>query len=329
MNNPFTTNIYEDAWLKHLGNGKQPFSFDLIKGVKFVKHSKLPCYVNFGENITNGMSYQLNGDSANIKSKVALVFDVPDYFPDANQDSDNVKINKIRQYNGVYTDLSGFNSLDDILKASFSSKSRSRFRGRVRQIENNFNISQKVYFGEMSKDDYVREMNALKNLIINRFEQRNVHNTVIPIWEFYEEVMYPLILDKKVAFNVIYNDDEPIAMSLNFVYDDIVAIAIRSFNVDYYKYNIGNYEIYKLFDWCLNNNMRILDFSKGEVGYKSRWATHTYNFYCHVLYNPKSLKARCNASIITRLYKFKQYLRDKNVNHLYTKLLYKVKRVKS
>ena len=325
MNNPFTTEIYENLWLKHFGGNKNIKTFDFVKGLKFVKKGLLNYYINVGENITNGISYSIDNNAIDYKRKVLLVCDVPDYFPLDNKTSNSLKIQKVKQYSGVYTDMSNIESLDDILQNSFSSKSRSRFRGRVRQIESNFNISQKVYFGDITLEEYQREMNSLKQLIANRFEQRNVFNTVLPIWDFYLDLMHQLILDKKVVFNVIYDGDNPIAMSLNFVYDDIVAIAIRSFNVDYYKYNLGNYEIYKLFDWCIENNIRILDFSKGEVDYKSRWSTHTYDFNYHVIYDSKSIICTLKAKTLINIFAFKQLLRDKGINLLYSKIIFKIK----
>ena len=325
MNNPFTTETYETNWLKHFGDNKRLTTFNFVKGLKFVKKGGLNYYVNVGENITNGISYSIDNKATDYKGKVLLVCDVPDYFPLENESANNLKIRKVKQYGGVYTDLSNVETLDDILQKSFSSKSRSRFRGRVRQIESKFNITQKVYFGDISLEDYQREMNNLKELITNRFEQRNVFNTVIPIWDFYLDLMYQLILDKKVVFNIIYDENTPIAMSLNFVYGDIVAIAIRSFNVDYYKYNIGNYEIYKLFDWCIHNNIRILDFSKGAVDYKSRWTTHTYDFNYHVIYDKNSLTSSLKAKALINLYTFKQLLRDKGINLLYSKIIFKIK----
>jgi CelD/BcsL family acetyltransferase involved in cellulose biosynthesis len=326
--NPFTSKTYTTIWLKHFGGKKDAYSFESINDLKFIADDKFPCYVNAGKNMTNGISYTLNPDANDFKNKVFLIHDVPDYFPSSYDPPKDLKTIQVQQYKGVYTDFSDLKSLDEVLAKCFSSKSRSRFRGRVRQIESSFNISQKVYFGAISREDYEREMNALKNLIIKRFDELNIHNTVIPVWDFYYEAVYPLILEKKVVFNVIYNDDEPIAMSVNFVYDDIVAISIRSFSVDYYKYNIGNYEIYRLIDWCIQNNFRILDFSKGEGGYKQRWTTNTYNFNCHILYDSSSIKARVSAKMIKNTFAFKQYLRDKGINLLYSKAVFKLKNLR-
>ena len=327
MNNPFTSDTYTASWLKFFNEGKDSFSFGAFKDINFIEDRKFKCYVNVGKNISNGMSYSINKGVDDYKGKVFLIHDVPSYFPEINDIADNLKLIEVGQYKGSYIDLSEMSSLDDVLLKCFNSKSRSRFKGRVRQIEKTFNISHKVYFGEMSRQDYDREMAALKLLIIKRFEELNKHNTVIPLWDFYQDVIYPLVVEKKALFNVVYNDDQPIAMSINFVYNNIVAVSIRSFNTDYYKYNLGGYEIYKMIDWCLQNNFDILDFSKGLKGYpyKKRWGTHFYQFNTHILYDAKSMKARTRAKLIKNMFRFKQYLRDKGINYLYTRVYYKFK----
>ena len=149
----------------------------------------------------------------------------------------------------------------------------------------------------------------------------------MPLWEFYVDLIYPLILEKKVVFNVINDGDTPIAMSINFVYDDMVAIAIRSFDISHYKYNIGNLEIYKLIEWCIDNGISILDFSKGKADYKDRWSDTLYAFECHVIYDSKSLISILTANSISSFYRTKQYLRDKNINLWYTRVKFKFKKL--
>ncbi len=324
--NPFTTTSYESIWTKHFSDESKLHSFDAIKGVKFVRDNRFPFYVNVGENQTNGMTYQLD-DSA-FKGKTVLIHDVLSYLQE-EQDVKNsrIKVKSIPQYKGLYANLSQVKSIDEVMASCFSSKSRSRFRGRIRQIESNFDISQEVYFGAIDKADYLKKMDILKGFIVSRFEQRNEHNSVVPLWDFYVDLIYPLILEKKVVFNVINDGDVPIAMSINFVYDDMVAIAIRSFDIAHYKYNIGNLEIYKLIEWCIDNNINILDFSKGKADYKDRWSDTLYAFECHVIYDSKSITSRITANSIAFFYKTKQYLRDKDINLWYTKVKFKFKKL--
>lgn len=326
--NPFTTKTYESIWSKHFSDDSKVHSFDAVEGVKFVKDNRFPFYVNVGKNQTNGMTYHLDTNTKQFKRKTLLIHDVLSYLQEEiDTGKSRVKVKKIPQYKGLYADLSKVKSIDDVMVSCFSSKSRSRFRGRIRQIEANFNISQEVYFGDIDKADYLEKMDILKSFIVSRFEQRNEHNSVVPLWDFYVDLIYPLILEKKVVFNVINDGDEPIAMSINFVYDNMVAIAIRSFDIAHYKYNIGNLEIYKLIEWCIENNIEILDFSKGKADYKDRWSDTLYAFECHVVYDSKSIISIFTANCISFFYKTKQYLRDKDINLWYTKVKFKFKKI--
>ena len=68
----------------------------------------------------------------------------------------------------------------------------------------------------------------------------------------------------------------------------------------------------------------ILDFSKGYFDYKARWSTKKYDFEYHILYNSKSLSSTAKAIIIKNYYTVKQRLREKNLNLLLNKILFRL-----
>lgn len=326
--NPFTSSIFENAWTKYFDSNKKVLSLNFVEGVKFTKSKYFPLYVNIGKNFTNGITYSFNNKANDYKGKVVLLYDVPNYLTLNNEHHSKIILKKVRQYNGFYADLSTFNSIDDVLNANFnSSKSKYNFRRSLKQLEENYKTSYKVYFGAITKDDYLKEIQTFKELISRRFDEKNTFNTVLPMWGFYEELLLPLILDKKVALNVIYNDNSPIAMSINFLNADALMVSIRTFDIDFNKMNIGNIEIYKLIEWCLENKVNILDFSKGENYYKKRWTSTEYFYDHHVIYDSKSIKATIIGESLSNFFKFKQYLRDKDINTLYVKLKYLKKKV--
>lgn len=329
LNNPFASKTYESTWLKYFNRSNaEVTSFDAIEGVRFIKKHTRPFYENIGKNLTNGMLYQLNSNFKGLKGKVAVIYDVPDYFPISKIGGlAPYKVFKVRQYKGMSTNLGKIEDIEALLQSCFSSKSKSRFKGRVRQIESTFKISHKVFYGDMNKVEYDEIMAVLKDLIHKRFDQRNEFNTVLPLWDFYHELIHQLVLEKNIAFHVVYDEGKPIALSINFVYDTILVVAIRTFDIEYYKYNVGNYEVYKFLEWCIDNKIKELDFSKGEVDYKKRWANREYCYEHHIIYDSKSIKAIVVANSLNSYYKFKQYLRDKNINTLYVKLKHIKKKV--
>lgn len=328
MTNPFTSETYTNVWAAHYCKGKSIMAFDTIKGLKFTKTRFSPVYINLGKNFTNGLSYTLLPDHKDFKNKVALIHDVIDN-PDKNYTSvDSIKLIKVKQYKGVRGDLSTFKTSEDIISASFSSsKAKYNFKRSIKLLEEQHQITYKVYHGNIDKDIYDKEMAAFNNLISTRFDDKSEFNTVLPMWTFYEDLIYPLILEKKASQNVIYDNEQPIAMSINFIDGQTLIVAIRSFDISYHKMNIGNIEVFKLIEWCISNGITTLDFSKGEVDYKKRWSNDVYEFHHHILYDSSSITSSIIGKSMANYFKFKQYLRDKNVNNLYVRFLHIKKKV--
>ncbi len=322
-NNPFTSSTFERIWIKHYGIGQNILSFNFIEDLKFTHSKWFPYYINLGKNFTNGITYKINLNASDYKGKVFLLHDVPDFYEVGIDGSHQMKLKKVRQYEGYYGSLTNIESVENILGTFFnSSKSKYNFKRNLRQLDENIDSGYQVYFGAIDKADYDREMRVFKALLSKRFDDKSVFNTVLPMWSFYEELIYPLILEKRVVLNVIYDGNEPIAMSINFLNDRRLSVAIRTFDIAYNKLNIGNIEIYKLIEWCIDNNIEILDFSKGENEYKKRWTTTKYFYDCHVLYDSKSIKATIIGNCLSYFFMFKQYLREKKVNSLYMRLKY-------
>ncbi|OIQ27488.1 MAG: hypothetical protein BM564_11990 [Bacteroidetes bacterium MedPE-SWsnd-G2] len=323
---PFNSKAYYQAWINHFEPNSQLIKIDYLDGIHFFKNSKWPFYHNVGKNFTNKQNYSFNSTSISPSNKVALIYDVQDFELQDDHDFNNFKVKRIKQYPGYFCDLTKFETIDDLKKYCFkSSKSRYNFDRSTRVLETKFNISYKVYFGAISDEDYFREMKALKKLLAKRFDAKGTFNTVLPIWDFYLDLVLPLIKEKKANLNVIYNDNEPIAMSINFIAGSQVIIAIRTFDIDYNRNNIGNIEIYKLLEWAMDFNMQIVDFSKGNTDYKKRWSTNEYHFENHIIYQKGKLTPAFIGNVLSMFFKTKQYLRDKNVNTLYTKMKYKIK----
>lgn len=319
--NPYTSETFETIWSNHYCKNSTIERFACISGVKFTKAKFWPLYVNLGKNFTNGLSYRVNTSVNDLKGKVVLIYDVPSYFEVNQQEDSSIRLTKVRQYEGYYGDLSAFKSIDDVLNANFSSsKSRYNFRRSLKQLSEAVDLKCDLYYGNIDKARYNQLMLAFKDLLNKRFDDKNVFNTVLPMWDFFTDLIYDMILEKRVVMNVLSNGDLPIAMSINFVDDASIYVAIRTFDIDYNKLNIGNIEIYKLIEWCLDRGIKIIDFSKGESYYKKRWTNTQYEYEFHILYDAKSFKSRLIGKTLASFFRFKQYLREKNVNTIYVKL---------
>ena len=133
-------------------------------------------------------------------------------------------------------------------------------------------------------------------------------------WGFYKDVAYPLILEKKASLFVVYDEEQPIAITYSYHSDGTILDAITVFDIDYKKFNLGYVNNLKLIEWCLANNIKTLDFSKGYFHYKKRLGNLEYNFEYHIFYDSKSICASLIALFLIKYFELKQVLRDKKVN---------------
>jgi hypothetical protein len=329
MNNPFTSKIYELTWLKYFTKYKKGVAFNYIDGLRFYKHSFLPYYINVGRNSTNGISYNLDPKARDFKKKTLLIYDVPSYYNIQPPCKESViKLYRIKQYKGYLDDITSIESLDEFLAIKLTKKSRNKFRTALRRFEKCFDVKYTIYYDFISKEEYFQTMNEFKGIIIKRFETLKLDTNLIEEWPFYTELTYKMILEGKAALIAIRANNRPVSISLTFLGDTALVGAIKAFDSDYYKFNVGHILISKIFEFCIQKKLKYFDFSKGEYEYKSKWTNFEYQYYCHILYDSSNFTSCITAKLLARFFRIKQYLRDKNFNHLLVKIKYKLKNLK-
>jgi len=124
---------------------------------------------------------------------------------------------------------------------------------------------------------------------------------------------------------VIYEGGVPISVMFNFHSDTVVFDAIPVFDTDFSKFTLGYITIIKVLEWCIQSEVEIFDFSKGYYEYKERWGTTKYNFDYHIIYNPKSIISNTLGFVLKKFFVFKQFLREKEFNILYQRIVYTLK----
>lgn len=328
-NNPFISQSFTKIWLKHFNAGQEAYSFNFIKGLSFLKQKLLPIYTNVGKNNTNGISYSLNDISQHkdYKKNVFIIYDVPTYFNIAEENKNSrLKTKRINQYKGVLIDISAYESFDDLLQNKFKAKSRYNLRKKQKQLENNFNITYCIYDDKITTEEYNFLAKHLKEQITKRFDGLKKHNRVVNTWDYYYDLMLPLIKEKKAVIITVNRDNIPIGMTFNLLSEKVLFYAITTFDTDFINYNIGHTTIMQILKWCFENNYDIVDFSKGETEYKNRWLSSCYHFQNHILYDSKSISATLFANAISIYFQFKQFLRNQNINMFYTRLKFLFKK---
>lgn len=326
--NPFTSASFEKKWMKHFMPSKKIQSFEFINGVRFYKTSHFPIYFNTGKNLTKGNYYEIN-NASDFKNKVFVIYDVPSFYKlKVKSDSKKVlKLHRVKQYEGFLIDLDKYSTLDEYFLSTFGKSSRMKLRKYSKRLEHCFNISSKMYLGFIEKMEYDFLFEQFMTLLVHRYSKKAIsyNNMEAKEWSFYKDVAYSLILEKKASLFVLYNGKLPIAITYSYHTDTSLIDAITVFDIDYTKFNLGYVNNLKLIDWCLENNIKQLDFSKGYFDYKKRLGNLEYNFEYHVYYDNSSIISRSYAFLIKKYFELKQYMRDKKINEKLHKITYWLK----
>lgn len=318
--NPFSSKTYNNTWVKHFYSSGQDISFTFLNGTSFYKYPIFPIYINIGRNLTKGINYSFSKESLTkeAKNKVLLIYDVPEYMNKTPGNDINKKytLDSITQYPGFLIDLKSFQDINNYMSATFSKSSRYKLNKYKKKLESCFNIKYKMYHGNINKVEYDLIFDEFEKLLRKRFLQKEITNNNLnpKEWNFYKEVTYPMIQEKNATLFVIYDEEQVISVTLNYIHNHTLIDAITVFDIDYSKFHLGSVNIMKLIEWCLENKFDKLDFSKGYFDYKKRWSNLEYKFEYHLIYNKNAVLPRTIACVIKNYFRAKQYLRDKKLN---------------
>ena len=328
--NPFLSGEFTSIWKKHFYQGQKSITPNFLSPISFVDHPVLPLKQNVGSTLTKGMSYQINDDETDNINDTFLIYDVPTYFNTKSAITDKLGHLTSKQYPGYLIELHTFANFQDYMQKRFSKSSRYKLNKYKKRLEECFDITYKMYGSELSKSEYETLFASFKTLLQKRFDDKEVYNNNLDTaeWNFYKEVAYPLLLERKAALFVVYDEEKPIGITLNYFSDDIIFDAITVFDIDYTKFHLGSVTIMKLIEWGIEHQFKILDFSKGHFEYKTRWATIKYDFEYHIYYNKKSVMSSATAKTVKFYFDFKQNLREKNLNEKLHKFTYGLKNQK-
>ncbi len=323
--NPFLSETFKTIWLKHFNYEREYFTFNIIPKLEFVKNKYLRLYYNIGKTNTKGINYRVskNIEDQDYKNRVFIVYDVPNHTKVKTRSNEpDLSLYKVIQYPGFRCVLDNYNSLNEYMADVISRKSRYKFRSYKRKIESSFNCRHKVFFGEVSDEEYHSIFARFKELLRKRFlNKKTINNNLTPKeWEFYKEVTLPMIRKKEAALFVTYDGEKPIAITLTNFSEKIMFDVIRVFDIDYSKYRLGIIGIMKQLEWCIEHKLKALDFSKGYFEYKKRWSNQIYWFEYHIYYDKKSLFSCLLALVYYRFYHLKLFLRRNDLIHIAHKL---------
>lgn len=224
----------------------------------------------------------------------------------------HIKQVKVPYYSGFAINFEDVESTESYLKSRFGNSSRYKLRRSIKKLENAFDISYKMFYGEISHEDYDVIMKYFFELLqIRSIEKGIIGNRNVKRKDFYYEKIKPLIIEKRASLFVIYNGESPIDICLNLHNDNVIFQLIRTYDINYSKYNTGYIDLIKQIDWCISNNIRFITFGYGAYFWKKRWCNHTYPYRFDIFYNKKSLKSRAKFLVQFTNHKLRHYLRER------------------
>lgn len=284
------------------------------------KIPKIYSKIRFGNEILysckdpDGAQYTLQGGKAYSVALIPEYLDLEVFNPEAFTSTMRKQTNL-----GYSIRLTkGFN-IDSYLKDQLKSNYRN-LKKRQARLETCYNIDYRLFFGEISEGEYQYLMQCLHSMLVRRFEQRNDVNEQLKEWTELLAKTKSKVNEKKASLFVIYDDEVPIDISLNYHFSNIMFGSISSYDIDYSKFGLGSIEKIKLLEWCLSNSYKLLDFGYGDLEYKKVWSNYVYNFKYQVISGSKSFPVIALSKLESVKLCIKEYLKSKKIDILYKRI---------
>ncbi|MBU3024399.1 GNAT family N-acetyltransferase [Zobellia galactanivorans] len=260
-----------------------------------------------------------NTDEFHFEGPAFVVEDVPGYFKvETEKLPKNIGRHTIKQYPGFLINFENVPSLGAYLNERFGKTSRYKLRREQRKLEQCFDIRYVMYFGAMEKPEYDFLMDEFYRLLELRSLEKGIKDNInLATQDFYRANVYQMILDKKASFYVIYNGKKPIDICLNFHMKNVIFQYIRTYDIDYSKFNTGYTDLMKQIEWCIANGVRLITFSKGDFYWKRRWCNTVYDYNYDIFFKKNSLKGRLKAQLYYLIKALKQFVREKGLIEKY------------
>lgn len=303
--NPFVEDTFSKIWIKHFGNGRKQLAVKGLKPLRFVRLRLIGVLLNIGANKTYGLCYNIDKSKLIELNEVLLIKDVHTFFRAKEDLKFGLRKRTIKRYPGFLVDMREFDNLDQYLKTRFSKNRIRRLRLWKKRLELCYNIEYKFYEKNISVGEHRHLFSKFKMLLKKRYSEKAVKNIFLQEghWSFQHELSYELINEGKASLFVMFANEEPIAICLNYLANETVILGMIAFDTDYERFNIGHLSINEQMQYYYGRGYEIIDFSQSVYSYKLKLCNVKYYFEYHFLYNPKFLKHNMLSAIIWLFYK--------------------------
>lgn len=266
----------------------------------FLKKEMIPNCIESVE--LNGFSFiNKNRTSDNLDNKhLAIISLAPNYLkfnfnkkePYLEKKIDNLHLD------GCGIIINEKETLESYMQNVLSTQTRKNVQRLWNRLNQSFNIEIKYYFGHISEETCESLLLKLYSMLVRRFNNKKTINSFLYNWQNNTQNIFNLINSKKACLIVICSDGEPINITLNYhSHDSILFSEFNGFDIDFYKFGLGDIGNYVLLKWCIANNYKYLDLGNGVMDHKKKWCNSFYEMQYIVLFNNKNLVSKTLASI--------------------------------
>jgi hypothetical protein len=225
----------------------------------------------------------------NFEHQSYIFKDIPEYIkPSFHNRRQNFSHKKINTYQGSKIDIAKYSNFSAYFNHRFNSKKRSQLKTYKKRLETCFNISYKVYYGNITQNDYNILFNTLPQLLKKRFDAKETKHYALGMWDFFQKNAFSLINEKKACMFVIYEREKPISISFNPILGKIAFGYLKGFDTDYSKFYLGFIDLVWQIEWYFLENFDSFDLLKGAYSYKAKFADSHYFFQNHFVDNSNS-----------------------------------------
>lgn len=247
--------------------------------------------------------------ASQVDDHVTIINCVPPYLEISNKNINSKFANISRSYRlGFAMNLSESKSAIEFLKIQLGKKGYKNLRQDRQRLERDHEINYKVFHGEIDESICNELMNQLESFIRFRFKDRTEKHTALSKWSFYKETTYDQIIHKNASLFVIYQGNNPIAITLTYHYNKILNAAVASFDYNFYKYSLGKIMFVNQIEWCYDNNYELIDIGWGSLDYKIKFSNAVFKYQTHVLYPKNNVFKYITSALISWFLMFKYYL---------------------
>jgi hypothetical protein len=248
-----------------------------------------PCYSEVGHQFSEFLKAG-SSESLSTNDFIVALDAIPPYLGINKNDLDKrLSCFEGRYRIGFAMDLSSAENANEYLKGQLSKKVFKNLRQDRQRLIKQHEITFKNYYGYISSETCHILLEKLREFVEGRFEGRTSKHDALKNWGRYQKSVSDQINAGNASLFVAFDKDEPISISLNYHFKEVLNMAINSYSKDYSRFSLGRQMFFWQLEWCYEHNYRLIDLGWFPFEYKTKFCNAVFRYYTQVIYPRSSL----------------------------------------